>query len=130
MNGRSIFLACLACAVAGRAVAAAETAPANERRPNVIFILLDDQGWADAGSLGHPYMKTPAIDRLVGEGTRFTQFYTSNPVCSPSRTAFMTGHFPARHGVHQHFATHQQNAQRGMPNWLDPDVTTVCDLLK
>ena len=56
MNGRSIFLACLACAVAGRAVAAAETAPANERRPNVIFILLDDQGWADAGSLGHPYM--------------------------------------------------------------------------
>jgi len=130
MNSRSMFLACLACAVAGPAVVAAETAPAKERRPNIIFILLDDQGWGDGKSLGHPYMKTPAIDRLVREGTRFAQFYVSNPVCSPSRTAFMTGHFPARHRVHQHFAKHEQNAQRGMPNWLDPDVTTVCDLLK
>lgn len=103
---------------------------AAEHTPNVIFILLDDQGWADAGALGHPYMKTPNIDRLVAEGTRFNQFYVCNPVCSPSRTAFMTGHFPVRHGVHQHFATHEQNAQRGMPNWLDPDVTTVCDLLR
>jgi len=58
------------------------------------------------------------------------KFYVSNPVCSPSRTAFMTGHFPAQHPVHQHFATHRQNAERGMPDWLDPDATTVCDLLK
>jgi N-acetylgalactosamine-6-sulfatase len=64
---------------------------ADESRPNFVFILLDDQGWADASSLGHPYMKTPNIDRLVREGARFGQFYVSNPVCSPSRTAFMTG---------------------------------------
>lgn len=99
-------------------------------KPNVIFILLDDQGWGDAKALGHPYLKTPSIDRLVREGTRFHQFYVNNPVCSPSRTAFMTGHYPARHRVHQHFAGHQSNLQRGMPDWLDPDLTTVCDIAK
>jgi N-acetylgalactosamine-6-sulfatase len=110
--------------------ARAGDAPAPAAKPNIIFILLDDQGWGDAGSFGHPYMKTPAIDRLVREGARFTQFYVANPVCSPSRTAFLTGHFPARHGIHQHLATSAQNAARGMPDWLDPKVVTVCDLLK
>lgn len=130
MKRRTTFPAVLAFLVGASAIETAPGAPAEHRPPNVIFILLDDQGWADGGSLGHPYMKTPAIDRLVREGTRLMQFYVSNPVCSPSRTALMTGHFPARHRVHQHFATHRQNAQRGMPNWLDADVTTVCDLLK
>lgn len=130
MKRRSIVLGCLAALLPAGSIASASAAPAGERPPNIIFILLDDQGWADGSSLGHPYMKTPNIDRLVHEGTRFGQFYVSNPVCSPSRTAFMTGHFPARHRVHQHFATHQQNAQRGMPDWLDPDATTVGDLLK
>ncbi len=97
-------------------------------RPNIIFILLDDQGWADAGAFGHPYMKTPRIDQLVDQSTRFEQFYVSNPVCSPSRAAFMTGHYPARHGIHGHFALNEMNAARGMPNWLDPEVATVFDL--
>ena len=100
------------------------------RKPNIVFILTDDQGWGDAKRFGHPYLKTPNLDRLADAGTWFKQFYVANPVCSPSRTAFMTGHYPARHGVHQHFATHAQNRQRGMPNWLDPDVPTVCDLVK
>jgi N-acetylgalactosamine-6-sulfatase len=104
--------------------------PLAASRPNVVFILLDDQGWGDAKSFGHPYMQTPNIDRLAAAATRFTQFYVANPVCSPSRTGFMTGHYPARHGVHQHFATHEQNAQRSMPDWLDPTVPTVCRLLK
>jgi len=101
-----------------------------KRRPNFVFILTDDLGWGDPKCFGHPYIKTPALDRLAGQGTLLTQFYVNNPVCSPSRTAFMTGHFPARHGVHQHFARREQNKQRGMPNWLAPDVTTVTDLLK
>lgn len=130
MKRRSIAADCLAALLLAESIASGSAALAGERPPNIIFILLDDQGWADGSSLGHPYMKTPNIHGLVREGTRFGQFYVSNPVCSPSRTAFMTGHFPARHRVHQHFATHQQNAQRGMPNRLDPDATTVCDLLK
>ena len=97
--------------------------------PNFIFILTDDQGWGDAKGFGHPYVQTPNLDRLAQSGTWFQQFYVNGSVCSPSRTAFMTGHYPARHGVHGHFADAKQNADRGMPNWLDPDTTTVCDSL-
>ena len=111
-----------------RLTAAAEKTPA--ARPNILFILTDDQGWADGKRFGHPYMKTPALDRLASEGAWFHQFYVSNPVCSPSRTAFLTGHYPARHGVHGHFARPAHNRRRGMPNWLDAKVTTVCDLLQ
>jgi len=104
----------------------AEDAP----RPNIIFILTDDLGWGDPACFGHPLMKTPALDRMASDGTIFKQFYVNNPVCSPSRTAFMTGHYPARHHVHGHFARHEQNVARGMPDWLDADVTMVTDLLQ
>ena len=99
-------------------------------KPNIIFILADDLGWGDPAFRGHPYMKTPNLDRLASQGTVFNQFYVANPVCSPSRTGFMTGHYPARHNVDGHFATHKQNAARNMPDWLDPKVTTVAQLLK
>lgn len=107
-----------------------DVSAADAKRPNIIFILTDDLGWGDPACFGHPVMKTPAIDRIAADGTIFRQFYVNNPVCSPSRTAFMTGHYPARHLVHGHFARHQQNADRGMPDWLDPNVTTVTDLLR
>ena len=100
------------------------------KRPNVIFLLTDDQGWADARFAGHPYVKTPNLDRFASQGTRFKQFYVAATVCSPSRCAFMTSHFPARHFVHGHFATHEQNAGRSMPDWLDPKVPTITRLLK
>jgi arylsulfatase A-like enzyme len=99
-------------------------------RPNIIFFFTDDQGWQDLGSYGHPYLKTPNFDRLASEGIQFEQFYSSGTVCSPSRAAFMTGHYPARNRVHGHFAQHDSNARRGMPNWLDPDLVTIVDLLK
>jgi arylsulfatase A-like enzyme len=101
-----------------------------ERKPNVIFFLADDQGWADAAAWGHPYVKTPNMDRLTRGGTRVSQFYVANPVCSPSRTAFMTGSYPARHRIHGHLASHDANVARVMPDWLDPNVPTVADQLK
>jgi len=82
-------------------LAAIQTVPAakkTETRPNFIFFLTDDQGWQDLACYGHPYLKTPNLDRLAGEGTRFEQFYSSATVCSPSRAAYMTGHYPARRG--------------------------------
>ena len=100
------------------------------KRPNILFILTDDLGWGDPGCFGHPYIRTPNLDKLAKQGTLLKQFYVNNPVCSPSRTAFMTGQYPARHRVHQHFAQPAQNKARGMPDWLDADATTVCDLLK
>lgn len=101
-----------------------------ESRPNVIFILTDDQGWGDAGFAGHPYVRTPNLDRLAREGTWFRQFYVAATVCSPSRTAFMTSHFPSRHLIHGHLSDENENKARSMPNWLDPEVTTLPDLLK
>lgn len=103
---------------------------AEPSRPNVIFILTDDQGWADAHFAGHPYVKTPNLDRLASQGTWFKQFYVAATVCSPSRCAFMTSHFPARDHIHGHFATHEQNAARFMPDWLDPKTPTVTSILK
>jgi len=99
-------------------------------KPNVIFILTDDQGWNDARFAGHPYVQTPNLDKFASEGTWFRQFYVAATVCSPSRTAFMTSHYPARHLVHGHFSDHGTNAARSMPDWLDPEVPTLADLLK
>ena len=70
-------------------------------------------------------IKTPNLDRLARQGTLFTQFYVNGSVCSPSRCAFLTGQFPARHAIHGHFATAEQNTARGMPNWLDPKAPTL-----
>jgi N-acetylgalactosamine-6-sulfatase len=103
---------------------------ARKRPPNFLFILADDLGWGDLGCYGHPTIRTPNLDRLARQGTLFTQFYVNAPVCSPSRTAFMTSHYPARHRVHGHFATAELNRERGMPNWLDPAAPTLPRLLK
>jgi len=99
-------------------------------RPNFIFILTDDQGWGDAGFAGHPYVRTPALDRLKREGTWLQQFYVAATVCSPSRTAFMTGQYPARHAIHGHLSTAEQNAARAMPNWLNPEAPMLPRLLQ
>ncbi len=70
---------------------------ANEDRPpNIVFMFADDLGYGDLGCYGHPYAKTPAIDRLAKEGTRYSQFYVTGVTCNPSRTGLMTGRFPAR----------------------------------
>lgn len=112
--------------IAAVCAAAAEGA----RRPNFILFLTDDQGWGDAALAGHPYVKTPNLDRLAREGTWFKQFYVANPVCSPSRTAFMTSHAPARHHIHGHISDPASNAARSMPNWLDPAAPMVTRLLR
>ncbi len=102
----------------------------NSKRPNFVFVFADDWGWGDLGCYGHPVLKTPNLDRLARQGTLFTQFYVASGVCSPSRTAIMTGHFPARHRIHGHLASPQNNQQRAMPNFLDPKVPTVTGLLQ
>ncbi len=100
------------------------------RKPNFVFIFADDLGWGDLGCYGNRQIKTPNLDELAKKGTLFTQFYVSGSVCSPSRAAIMTSHFPARLGIHGHFSTEKQNKARAMPNWLVPKVHTVTKLLK
>lgn len=72
-------------------------------KPNVIFLLADDSGFADFGCYGHPYARTPNIDKLAAEGTRFTQFYATGVTCCPTRTGLMTSKWPAS------FATYPAN---------------------
>jgi arylsulfatase A-like enzyme len=69
---------------------------AAERPWNVVFFLVDDLGWTDLACYGSDYYQTPHIDRLVSEGTRFTQNYSACNACSPTRGALMTGMYPAR----------------------------------
>ena len=69
---------------------------APERPPNIVFMFADDLGYGDLKCCGHPYARTPALDQLAEEGTRFTQFYVTGVTCNPSRTGLMTGLFPAR----------------------------------
>src|SRR6185436_2284583 len=67
-------------------------------KPNIVFILTDDQGWFDLGVNGKPHVETPNIDRLAAEGVRFTHFYAS-PVCTPTRASLMTGRHYQRTGA-------------------------------
>jgi len=99
-------------------------------RPNIIFILADDLGWGDLGCYGHPFLKTPYLDTMARDGVRFTQFYVASPICSASRAGFMTGNFPARHGIHGGIATPEINRQNGIPDFLDRKVTTMAKLAR
>lgn len=91
----------LATAAAGAALltvpALGKTKPA--RKPNVLFILADDLGWADLSSFGSKYHQSPNIDALAKRGMRFTQAYSANPLCSATRASLVTGLYPARLGL-------------------------------
>lgn len=117
------ILAGLACLIGATPATAAE-------QPNILFIFADDWGWGDLGCHGHSYVKTPNIDRLAREGTDFHRFTVASGVCSPSRTAVMTGQFPARWNIDGHFAWVEQNARRNMPDWLDPAAPLLPRMLK
>ena len=68
-------------------------------RPNIVLIFTDDQGYADLGSFGGDHVRTPHLDDLAHTGTRFTQFYVAQAVCSASRAALLTGCYPNRVGI-------------------------------
>jgi arylsulfatase A-like enzyme len=78
----------------GRPVAYAADLP-----PNFVIIFADDLGYGDLGCYGHPTIRTPHLDRMAAQGMRFTQFYTAESVCTPSRAALLTGRLPIRSGM-------------------------------
>jgi arylsulfatase A len=75
-------------------------AAAADRLPNVVIIFCDDLGYGDLGSYGHPSIRTPNLDRMATEGMRYTDFYTADSVCSPSRSALLTGWLRVRTGMY------------------------------
>ena len=73
-----------------------ETSELSASQFNIVLFLIDDLGWKDIGCNGSDYYQTPAIDRLAGEGVRFSRAYSACAVCTPSRAAILTGRYPAR----------------------------------
>jgi arylsulfatase A-like enzyme len=73
-------------------------------KPNIVFILTDDQGVWAAGCYGNSEIRTPSIDRLAATGIRFDNFFITIPVCSASRASILTGRLPSQHGVHDFIA--------------------------
>lgn len=67
-----------------------------DKKPNVVFILVDDYGWMDVGIYGSSFYETPNIDRLAKSGVKFNNAYTASPVCSPTRASIMTGKYPSK----------------------------------
>ena len=119
------MMACIFRTLLGGFVVALLSIGSAAGNPNIVFIFADDWGWGDLSCHGHPYVKTPNIDRLAKEGTDFYRFTVASGVCSPSRTAVMTGHFPARYNIDGHFAWVPSNARRNMPDWLDTSAPSL-----
>ncbi|MBI4660354.1 MAG: sulfatase-like hydrolase/transferase [Verrucomicrobia bacterium] len=104
------------------------------RPPNIVLMLVDDLGWADLGYAGSKLYETPNIDRLAGEGMRFTQSYSACTVCSPTRAAMMTGKYPARLHITDWIKGHNApKAKLRPPDWtmqLPLEEMTIAELCK
>lgn len=94
------------------------------KKPNIVFILADDLGYADLSCYGAKEIKTPNLDRMASDGVRFTDFYAPAGVCTPSRASLMTGCYPKRVGLH--VAVLPPNTHSG----LNPNEITIAELLK
>jgi len=70
-----------------------------DRKPNVVFFLVDDLGWTDVGTFGSSFYETPHIDQFATEGVKFTSAYAACHVCSPTRSSILTGKYPARNNM-------------------------------
>lgn len=108
---------------AEREFTAAPTAP--QRKPNILVIIGDDLGWKDLGCYGSSHIRTPNLDRLAAQGTRFTQGYSSAAVCSPTRIALYTGRYPGRLPGGLVEPITKPNPRHGLP----PEHPTLASLL-
>ena len=111
----------------GAKVHSAQTAPAAKNlRPNIIFILADDLGWGDLSCYGRPDYRTPNLDLLASQGTRFTDAYSASAVCTPTRCGYITGRYPARFRIGLEEPLPATNRDVG----LEPGLPTIASLLK
>jgi N-acetylglucosamine-6-sulfatase len=74
-------------------------AAAHSSKPNIIFVLVDDLRWDDLGCAGHPFSRTPQIDRIAREGAQFLNAFATTPLCSPSRASILTSEYAHMHGI-------------------------------
>ena len=105
MNRRAFLSTALAAATA----ACSRPAARRDRRPNVVYILTDDQRWDCLSVAGHPFLKTPNLDRLATEGVRFANAFVTTSICSPSRASFLSGMYAHKHGVQNNFTDYPRD---------------------
>jgi len=126
-----------------------QTEEQNNKKPNIVLLLVDDLGWKDVGYMGSNFYETPNIDALAKEGMQFTNAYAACAVCSPTRASIQTGRYPARIGVTDWIRArfqvkdgdisappaYQENEGRLLrtpsnPFWMEQDEVTIAELLK
>ena len=110
--------------VLGSFAPGAEPAHPSGSQPNIIFILVDDQGYYDLGCYGATEVRTPRLDAMAAAGVRFTDYYAAAPICSPSRAGLLTGRYPRRFGMEAW--VQRADSKRGIPL----DELTIAELLK
>ena len=103
MNSKIIALLLSLLSLPAGLMAAAKSDTNTVQRPNVVFILTDDMRWDAMSVAGHPYLKTPNIDRLAAEGVRFKNAFCTTSLCSPSRASLLSGVYAHTHGVRDNF---------------------------
>lgn len=122
----------------GCGLLASATVHAQEQRPNIIYIMCDDLGYADVGCYGQQYISTPNLDRMASEGMRFTQAYAGSPVSAPSRACFMTGQHTGHTKVRgnkeyrigtTYYGNNKDNAQTGQEPY-DPNHIILPEIMK
>ena len=127
---------CLASLSIGQvsAIAATQPIPNSKSKPNIVLILIDDLGWKDLGCYGNKLIDTPNIDDLARRGTRFTNFYASGAVCSPTRCAIQSGQNQARIGITAHIPGHWRPFAKvqtpKIRTALPLDTITIAETLK
>ena len=125
LSPRFLLPALFLCLLCGPALDAAP----QPVRPNILVVLADDFGWGDVSCFGGK-VPTPALDRMAKEGTRFTQFYVTSPICSPSRCGIITGQQPGKWRITSYLQTRKGNRECGQADFLDPAAPSLPRTLK
>lgn len=128
-----LFAIVLSCVVSTVSSAAAS----EKQPPNIVFIIADDLGYKELGCYGQKYIKTPNIDRLATDGIRFTQFYSGNAVCAPSRCNLLTGKHPGHAYVRNNGKPTYVQQMKEKEGWEYPgqhpipdEEVTIAEMLK
>jgi len=101
----------------------------DSKRPNIIFILTDDMGYGDLSCYNGTYA-TPNIDKMAREGTRFLNYYSASPVCSPSRVGLLTGKAPAKWKITNYLSDKKHNQDCEQNDYLNPSATSIAKIFK
>jgi len=128
----SYAFAAAGCVLSGESAQARH----NQKRPNIVFVFIDDMGWRDVGFMGSEYYETPNIDKLAGQGMVFTNAYSNAPNCAPARACLLSGQYSPRHGVYTVGSSSRgKSKQRKLipienTTDLDSNIVTIAEAIK